>query len=308
MNKPKIGVLMYTYNRTDDAKINMEIIRNLWSKSEILKDAVIVHSFNGEKEWWPEKYLEDELLSLENSGHFNGAVNLINKGVKTFQEKYNDVDYVIVLASDTWLVKPDFLERTIVSIQNEEKYLGVSVWGDNDKDNIWEKGCSLDLCIFNLKWATESKLFPLRFDEFKDKYEDLFFYQNKTVYPEIVFMVRFKQAISRSVKIPSDNILKKISDSYIYRIVEREPIHKSFYSMDRPFHIKKNSPRTMYWPKIGLITHHEPSPKQKALASWKLNTGDFTKIFLNSKDLSYYNRGLEKNAFEKNGKKINYGD
>src|SRR3989338_8234397 len=92
---PKVGVLMYTYNRTDDAFINMEIIRNTWKESEVLKDVVIVHSFNGEKEWWPGKYLEDELLYLENPGHFAGAELLINEGVKTFQTKHLDVDYVI---------------------------------------------------------------------------------------------------------------------------------------------------------------------------------------------------------------------
>ncbi len=32
----KIGVLIYTYNRTDDARINMEIIRNEWSRFEII--------------------------------------------------------------------------------------------------------------------------------------------------------------------------------------------------------------------------------------------------------------------------------
>src|SRR3989338_6988898 len=93
----KIGVLIYTYNRTDDARINMEIIRNTWQKSEMLKDVVIVHAFNGEKEWWPEEYLEDELLYLPNPGHYAGAALLIDEGIKTFQNKFQDVDYVIIL-------------------------------------------------------------------------------------------------------------------------------------------------------------------------------------------------------------------
>lgn len=33
----KVGVLIYTYNRVDDAKINMELIREVWEKKENLR-------------------------------------------------------------------------------------------------------------------------------------------------------------------------------------------------------------------------------------------------------------------------------
>ena len=44
-----IGVLIYTYNRVDDAKINMDIIRNVWEKSKYFENVKIIHSFNGGK-------------------------------------------------------------------------------------------------------------------------------------------------------------------------------------------------------------------------------------------------------------------
>ena len=297
---------MYTYNRTDDARINMEIIRNTWKKSELLKDVTIVHSFNREKEWWPEKYLEDELLYLENPGHFAGAEILLNEGVKTFQEKYSDIDYVIILAPDTWLVKPDYVEGIIKSMQNEEKYLATCVWGTKGQNDFWQKGMALDFNIFDLKWATKSGLFPVRFAEFRDKYEDLFFYHNETVYLEIVFAFRFMQAIKRSIILPSDNLLKPISLSYIYRMTEREPVHVD--GKERIFFKKAWYDRIMYWKNIGLITHHDPIPKQKALKEWNLTLGQYGNDFLTAKDLSYYNRGLDKNVYIKNGKKIGYGD
>ena len=64
----------------------------------------------------------------------------------------------------------------------------------------------------------------------------------------------------------------------------------------------------MYFSKIGLITHHDPVPKQKVLKKWKLLLGEYGQKFLNVKDLTYYNRGLDKNVYVKNGKKIGYGD
>ena len=302
----KIGVLLYTYNRTDDARINMEIIRNVWKKNEFLKDVVIVHSFNGDKEWWPEKYLEDELLRLENPGHFEGAEILINEGVKCFSEKYSNVDYVIVVASDTWLVKPEYIEKIVSEMKKEEKYLATSVWGTQKLTNIWVRGSALDFNIFDLKWAKQSNLFPLNFKEFKDKYEELFFYNDHMVYLENLFMVRFKQSIKRSIKIPSDNILKSIAESYVYRMIDREPVHTN--SEENIIFKSGGWKRKMYVPKMGLVTHHDPIPKQKILKKWKLKLGEYGNKFLNTKDLSYYNRGIDKNIYMKNGKKIGYGD
>jgi hypothetical protein len=302
----KIGVLIYTYNRTDDARINMEIIRNVWKKSELLKEVVIVHTFNGQKEWWPEKYLEDELLYLDNPGHFEGAEVLINGGVKCFSEKYPDIDYVILLASDTWLVKPEYLEKMILDMQKEEKYLATAVWGTKKLTNIWTRGSALDFNIFNLKWAIQSSFFPLRFKEFKDKYEDLFFYNDQTIYPENVFVVRFREAIFRSVKIASDNILKPVAESHIYKMVDREPVHTN--CKENLIFKKGGWKRKMYVPKMGLITHHNPIQKQKIFKEWKLTLGESGNKFLSAKDLSYYNRGLDKNLYIKNGKKIVYGD
>ena len=119
----KIAVLLYTYNRVDDARINMEIIRNLWNQYPLLKDITIVHSYNGDKILWPEKYLEDDLLYLENPGHFAGAEILINEGVKYISEKYPDTDYTILLAADTWLIKPEYVAKVITEMQQKKKYL-----------------------------------------------------------------------------------------------------------------------------------------------------------------------------------------
>ena len=302
----KIGVLIYTYNRTDDARINMEIIRRVWTKEPLLKDVIIVHSFNGEQAWWPEKYLEDELLILENPGHFEGAELLINEGERTFVEKYPGVDYVIVLASDTWLVDPSYVKKMILAMQKEEKYLATAVWGSKKLNNIWERGSAMDFNIFDLKWAKRSGFFPIRYKEFKDRYEEIFLYNNRTVYLENIFVIRFLQAIKRSIKIPSDNILKKIAESHIYRMTDREPVHVN--SEENLFFKSGGWKRSMYVPKMGLITHHDPVAKRKVLKKYDLDLGEYSKKFLSTEDLGYYNRGLDRTVYTKNGKKIGYGD
>ncbi len=264
----KIGVLLYTYNRIDDARINMEIIRNLWKQNGLLKDVVIVHSFNGLKEWWPEKYLEDELLYLENPGHFTGAELLMNEGMRCFSEKYPDVDYVITLASDTWCLKPVYLADIIKNMQGEEKYLATCAWGTKERNNMWDIGMALDLNILDLKWMMQYKVFPLRFVEFVEKYSEIFHYRDEIIYLERVFALRFKQAILNFVMLPSENLIRRVAEAYVYRMVEREPMERARYSS-----------------KTGIIGCHEPEPKRKILKKMKLNLGIFTKKILNSKKL-----------------------
>ena len=109
---------------------------------------------------------------------------------------------------------------------------------------------------------------------------------------------------------PSEQLLRKIANEYVYRMKEREPVHD-----ERTwFGIKKG--RKMFWSDLGLLTHHEPEPKKNILAKFvaKQNTkasvilGDYVHKLLSSKDLTYYNGGVTKTNIEANGKKIGYGD
>jgi len=302
----KIGVLLYTYNRTDDARINLEIIRNTWPKDELFKDVTIVHSYNGERDWWPEKYLEDELIYLENPGHFLGAELLINEGMNVFKNKYSDTDYVILLASDTWCVKPEYLSDIVRRLKDEDKYLATCVWGSRKKNDIFKRGAALDFCIFDFWWVVRAELFPLHYKEFLDKYKELFLYQDETPYLEVVFITRFLQAIERSIKIPSDNLLRPVAADHIYRLSDREPVHE--VGSERRFFKRNYWERYMYWPKMELITHHDPIEKQKVLRKWNLGLGEYGKKFLAASDLTYYNHGLNKHTFSRHSKKIDYGD
>jgi hypothetical protein len=273
----------------------MEIIRTVWSKNNFLKDIIIVHSFNGNKEWWPEKYLEDDLLYLDNPGHFAGAEILLNKGMEYFSEKYSDVDYVVILASDTWLLKPEYLEKIILSMQKDEKYLATCPWGTKEKDNMWNIGMAIDFCIVNLKWAMKYEWFPIRYQKFVEKYSEIFNYRDEIVFLERVFALRFRQAILKSVKIPSENLWKKVAESYIYRMKDREPVHNE----QKLFGVRISKYRKMYWKAIGLLTHHEPAPKRTILRKMNIISGKYTQKLIEAKDLSYYNSGVQKTVFKK---------
>jgi hypothetical protein len=275
-----VGVLIYTYNRVDDAKVNMEIIRNVWKKKKSLSDVHIIHAFNGEKQWYPKKYFENRLITIKNSWHFQGASDLIDAGMRAF-EKEKHIDYVIVLASDTWLVKPDYVERLIHRMRTGEYHFGTCAWGIPERNQMHDVGVAVDFFIIDLKWANATKMFPLRYGAFQKKYEDLLLYHGgSSTHLEKLLFARYLQATNRE----GGNVgsLRKQAFEKILRLKEREPIHP-----------KKGSwTRTMYWSKMGLLTHHDPVTKKKLLKQLGIKGGKEIEKLLHNKNLSYFNQGV----------------
>lgn len=278
-----IGVLLYTYNRIDDAKINMEIIRNYWSKRSALRNVTIVHAFNGEKEWYPKRYLEDDVVRIKNSWHFQGASDLLDAGMARFKKEYPDIDYIIVLAADTWLVEPAYLERMIQTMQKEEKWLATCPWGLPDRNEMADVGIAVDCFILDAQRAHAHDMFPIDYGAFFEKYEDLFLYRAaSTVMLEKLLLARYIKAVSRTEA--SGAFLRKKAFEKILRMTDREPVHTK---IDKQGHWI----RTMYWPRMGLVTHHDPSPKKEILATYKIS-GDAVSKLLRTDDLSYFNGGV----------------
>jgi hypothetical protein len=279
-----IGVLIYTYNRIDDAKINQEIIRNIWDRSNLFKNIKIVHSFNGEPEWYPKKYLEDELTTATNPGHFAGAANLIDAGYKIFQDKLSNIDYLIILAADTWLIKPEFVFKICNTLKNEHQYLAAASWSSSlpGEFRSIEKGASTDFCILDFQWSIKYHMFPMNYQEFFDKYGELFFYQGGVPSVEKLFLSKFIKAIFNQNKV--DARLRYEAINKIHSITEREPIHTN----------RENAPvlRKLYWPEIGLITNHDPQDKQTILKENKIDCGPECHNLLTSTDLRNFNLGF----------------
>ncbi len=282
----KIGLLIYTFDRVDDAKINMELVHSLWQSSKHFSQIKIVHAYNGEEQWYPEQYLEDDLIRIKNSGHFQGAAELIDAGLAVFQEKYSDLDYVIVIAADTWLIKPDYFSNIIQYMNNDRKYLATCSWGNPENNNIFETGMAVDLFILDLQWVIKYEMFPIDYKGFIEKYWDLVLYNTfYNVMLEKLLLSKFVKAVYRE---ESDNAaLKFLAKSKIYKLADREPVHIG--RDENGFLIRK-----MDWPKMGLLTHHDPEQKKIALASVENIKGDNITKLLTSNNLDYYNIGVRR--------------
>ncbi len=282
MNKAKISVVIYTHERTDDARINQEIIRSLWSKE--FADIKIVHAYNGKESWYPQEYLEDKLIRRNNIGHVRGAIDLFETGVNTALDMYES-DYVIVLASDTWCVKPAYVSWLISTMQENKQRLATCAWGNVVENNIWQVGMAMDFFILDAQWAKNEKIFPIGYDRFVEQFGDLLLYMGSEVLPERVFSFSFRKLlrkeVEREVGIIQDFEYWNYVDKKVLKMVEREPVH---FTENGKFH-RKN-----HWPVIGLCGQHDPHPKKEVLKTLEGVEGEHLHKLINSNDLAYYNQ------------------
>lgn len=301
MNK-NIAVCLYTYDRVDDVRINLEIIKDIWEKSNLFDTITIIHSYNGEENWYPKQYLEDTLIRIANRGHFFGASDLIESGINFIFNNNNSIDYIITLAADTWFLNPAFINNILEKMISENRQVAASCWGNPFDNDPMRMGLSTDFFIINKNWAKEYKLFPLHFDAFYKKYFEILAYEKKVIYLERVFSLHFFKSAQKyfGIKVP-DHLLTYKKDELLYRILEREPVHNyysdriyrkdaSFFEkMKKMFNLKSKGYRNMYWPSIPLLTHHDKYLKQKHLKNHTYPKSEFTLKFINSENLDYFN-------------------
>ncbi len=287
-----VGVLIYTYNRVDDARVSMEIIRHIWEKEGLFEDVKIVHAYNGEDEWYFEKGDENSLVRIENSWHFQGASDLIDAGMEEFSVNYPDVEHIVVLASDTWLVDAGYIHNVIEKMKKENRRFATCSWGLPGREDFRDVGVAVDFFVIDASWARETTMFPIDYLSFYERNIEFMLYQRPgNIMLEKLVLARYFQAISKEKDIHAT--LRHDAKAGYLDLVERNPIH-SHIDEQGEWH------RNFYWPKMGLLTHHDPRDKQSILRDLNISAGEHTERLVNSSDLKYFNAGVKKMPFSSN--------
>lgn len=157
--KSKIASIIITHNRIEEAKAQMDIIRELWQP--LFQSVDIYHEFNGEKNWYPKKYKEDFLSRHKEMGHFFGANHLLNQGFKHVLESGKKYDYIIATSADVWFFDPKKLKNIILTCRKKKIQLVTSLWA----------GLILGTEFFILTPDLAKKVFPLRFSQFIQRHK-----------------------------------------------------------------------------------------------------------------------------------------
>lgn len=242
----KIGVLIYTHNRIEDAKKNMEIVKNWRLGCE--DNIIIIHSYNGDFDWYPKKHTEDLLIRRKNIDHQAGASDLIDAGIKAFKNKFPEIEYVIILAADTWIINEQYLRKVLSKMKKEKLYLASCPWGSSFDNSPWSMGLATDFFIVDLMWANKYKLFPLNLANFRKKNGKVIDFIKRTLNLERLLAIKFLRCISVAHNIYDVYQRNEVATSKLFIMKQRMPIHTT---------IRGKYTRKMYWPKIGLFTQHD---------------------------------------------------
>lgn len=127
--KKKIAVLIRVYDRTNDLKINVQVIKDLWKEH----DYDIFVCFNGkEKGYILDKKVHDstKVIQLDhNAGHLKGNSQLLLEGMKHINlTQYN---YLIILEADTWLMGDSLITKYVNLLDNSSSVWASSEWVEN---------------------------------------------------------------------------------------------------------------------------------------------------------------------------------
>lgn len=129
--KRSIAILIRVYDRTEDLKFNLQIIRKTW---KLYNYHIIVVS-NG----YPDGYiidaesisLMDSFIALEhNAGHRKGNSQLLLEGIKCIPV---DCDYTVILEADTWMYTDKIIGQYIEFMDEASNVVWASAdWYDKD--------------------------------------------------------------------------------------------------------------------------------------------------------------------------------
>lgn len=188
--KIRIASIIVTYNRIDEAKAQMDIIRELWQP--LFSSIDIYHEFNGNTDWHPKKYKEDFLHRHKSMPHFVGANYLLNQGIKHVLDSKKKYDYIIAASADTWFYEPNKLKAIILACHRKEAQLAASLWA----------GMALSTEFFIITPQMAEKVFPLRFIQTINKYNILKWAQyTKFAMLETIFTLNIMTVLKNPNKI-----------------------------------------------------------------------------------------------------------
>lgn len=140
MTKRKIAILLRVYDRIEDLKYNLQIIKNTWNSF----DYYLIVVSNGNPDGYIidenlKPYIDDLVILDHNSGHRKGSAQLLQEGRKHIPT----CDYTIILEADTWIYSDRIIAKYIAKMDNHQQNTVWASAGWYDKDYSLAVDCAI---------------------------------------------------------------------------------------------------------------------------------------------------------------------
>lgn len=124
-----ISILIRVYDRLEDLKYNLQIIRETWKQHNYYIIVVSNGKSNGYDIPKESADLIDKLVVLEkNAGHRKGNSQLLLEGIKYIP---TDSDYTVILEADTWIYTDVLVDKYTRQLSKNEDFVWASAdWYD----------------------------------------------------------------------------------------------------------------------------------------------------------------------------------
>ncbi len=144
----KVAVLIRVYDRIEDLKYNLQIIKDLWNNN----DYDVFVSSNGKSSGYK---IDDEtsknifkLIELEeNAGHLKGNSQLLLEGCKNIP--FDNYDYLIILEADTWIMDDSIITKYIKNLDSSQNVWASAEWVES------RHSLAVDFAIIKSKFIKE---------------------------------------------------------------------------------------------------------------------------------------------------------
>lgn len=131
MQKGIVTILIRVYDRVEDLKYNLRLIRDTWASFQYYIIVVSNGYPNGYKIDEESKKVIDKLVILEqNAGHKKGNSQLLLEGIKYIPDNSS---YTIILEADTWIYEDHIISKYIKLLDVQKDVVWASAdWYDKD--------------------------------------------------------------------------------------------------------------------------------------------------------------------------------
>lgn len=162
MKSEKIAVILRVFNRLEDLRINVRLIRERWQRFEYY----LIVSSNGTPNGFP---LPDEVCRqadlvvelAENAGHLQGNTQLLKAAVPHLPD---DCSYTVILEADTWLMDDALIEKYVRQMQVSGCCWASSEWIEKH----WTLG--LDFAILRTDFTKDCFTQLFAFGEYPERW------------------------------------------------------------------------------------------------------------------------------------------
>jgi hypothetical protein len=282
----QVVVCLTSFNRTDCARISMEIIKLNWANTW-----PVVHACS---DVGYERYLEDVLVKREPRPLTVGAHDLLLASMKAAVERFNP-DYVIHLEADTWIFDQTVIEHYLKQLaQHPRAMIAASSWS-TDCVPAWRRSPSPGRRLrAQLARVLRPLGLPYGIRERKSLATQFFIARSTPAFMQML----------NDIRVEDDDFLEKtlyaaVVDRFgrgaILGMPEREPVHPRFRaSCERLTLVCHHWPGAADAPSTQIAPDLAPADrlrgKKECLAAAPLTRhGPHMERLLTSNDLAYYN-------------------